>query len=166
MSDNHTAADMLEACEGVAQFRTLEEARFLARKLARHCPNFEFALIGLEELMYNAVEHGNLAITYDEKTNLGLTGRFLDEVERRLSLPEYRHRVATIQWKREKKRIAFTLEDQGEGFDSSPYLTVVDERLRDCHGRGIIMARELCFDHLQYLGRGNRVYATISFENP
>jgi two-component system, cell cycle response regulator len=146
---------------GKASFRTLDEARKLAISLGKICPHIENAIIGLAELMFNAVEHGNLDINYDEKTLLEKENRFLSEIERRLKLPEYKDKIATISWERTEREILFTIEDQGNGFNCQPYMEVEPERLLDNHGRGIIMAQLTSFSKLQYLGRGNRVQATI-----
>src|SRR5262249_39246858 len=50
--------------------RTLDQARDLAGVLANACPDPEAAVVGLTELLVNAVEHGNLGITYEEKSSL------------------------------------------------------------------------------------------------
>ena len=69
-------------------FRTLEEAANLAYKIAACFPEPQKAAFGLNELMHNAVEHGNLGIGYDEKANLLRSGSWREEVERRLNFPE------------------------------------------------------------------------------
>ncbi|MEN8180423.1 MAG: response regulator, partial [Pseudomonadota bacterium] len=53
---------------GRFQFRTLQEGRNLATLLANASPNAGNVVIGLSELMVNAVEHGNLGISYEEKS--------------------------------------------------------------------------------------------------
>ena len=55
---------------GTFQFRTLEEANILATFIAQCCPVPTSASLGLSELMVNAIEHGNLGITYAEKSSL------------------------------------------------------------------------------------------------
>jgi CheY-like chemotaxis protein len=54
--------------EATFAFRTPEAARDLAVVLASACPDPRRVAIGLTELLLNAVEHGNLAIGYREKT--------------------------------------------------------------------------------------------------
>ena len=44
--------------------------------------------VGISELAYNAIEHRNPGITYDEKSKYQKEGLFEEEIERRLSLPE------------------------------------------------------------------------------
>jgi hypothetical protein len=51
-------------------------------------PEPRSAVYGLNELLINAVEHGNLGITYDEKIKLVVEGRLESEIERRLALPQ------------------------------------------------------------------------------
>ena len=59
------------------RFQTLEQAEALSSFLAKAFPQPEKIILGLSELMVNAVEHGNLGITYAEKTFLNGEGRTL-----------------------------------------------------------------------------------------
>ena len=54
------------------RFRTLEDARTLAFLIANCFPEPQVAVYGLNELLINAVEHGNLGITFAEKTKFVL----------------------------------------------------------------------------------------------
>jgi hypothetical protein len=54
-----------------------------------------------------------------------------------------------------------TVTDQGLGFDWSDYQEIKPERLLESHGRGIAMAKALSFDHLEYVGSGNRVFCVV-----
>ena len=49
------------------RFRTLEEAKSLAYFIANCFPDPVMAVCGINELLVNAVEHGNLGVTYDNK---------------------------------------------------------------------------------------------------
>jgi CheY-like chemotaxis protein len=147
--------------EGVFQFRSLEEGRQLAGILALACPDPERSINGLQELLINAVEHGNLGMTYREKSDLLLAGAWEEELERRLGLPEYRLRQVEVVYARRPDQISFVIRDQGKGFDCSDYLDFSPERAFDLHGRGIAMARKLSFDSLEYQGNGNTVMAII-----
>ncbi len=147
--------------EGVFEFRTLEEGRQLANFLARACPDPGRAIHGLQELVINAVEHGNVGLSYADKSELLRTGRWDEEVKRRLDLPEFRRRVAELRYSRDVDGIRFTLRDQGTGFDWRGYLDFSPERAFDLHGRGIAMAARLSFDSIEYQGNGNTVVATI-----
>jgi CheY-like chemotaxis protein len=146
---------------GLFCFRDLDEGRLLANYLARACPEPERVIHGLQELLANAVEHGNLGISYAEKGALLMDGLWQEEVQRRLLLPEYRERRVKIHFQRLPEALNFTIQDQGEGFDWAHYLDFSPERAFDLHGRGIAMARKLSFDHLEFQGKGNIVIATL-----
>jgi CheY-like chemotaxis protein len=141
--------------------RTPQEAHALAGLLSELCPTPESAYMGLIELMLNAIEHGNLAITYDEKTQLLNENRLSEEINRRLLLPDYRDRRASVEFTRQDKSLLFTITDQGNGFEWQTYLDMSMERLMHNHGRGIAMSKSIAFSALEYRGRGNCVIATI-----
>jgi hypothetical protein len=54
-----------------------------------------------------------------------------------------------------------TITDQGNGFDWQTYVEFSPERVFDLHGRGIAMSKAVCFDSLDYLGKGNSVVTTV-----
>lgn len=107
------------------------------------------------------MEHGNLALSYQDKTDLLLEGCWQEEVDRRLDLPEYRERYVEVFFERLPNSIRFTISDQGNGFDWTKYLDFDPERIFDPHGRGIAMARKLSFSTLEFQGNGNSVLATV-----
>ncbi|MEI6558114.1 MAG: response regulator [Rhodospirillaceae bacterium] len=147
---------------GSFRFRDLEEGTLLASFLARACPDPERTIQGLQELLVNAVEHGNLGISYAEKGVLIREGRWQDEIQRRLALPEYRLRCVEVRFLRQPDQLRFIIEDQGSGFDWAAYLDFSPERAFDLHGRGIAFARRMSFDHLEYQGNGNTVLAVVA----
>lgn len=151
---------------GSYRFRDLEEGRLLANYLARACPEPERTIQGLQELLVKAVEHGNLEISYSDKSALVLADSWEEEIQRRLQLPEYRDRYVEVHFRRQPESLQFTIRDQGEGFDWAKYLDFSPERVFDLHGRGIAMARKLSFDQLEYQGDGNTVIATVSLPPP
>lgn len=148
--------------EGRFRFRTLEAARDLATVLANACPEPARAVIGLSELFINAVEHGNLGITYDEKSALREQNRWDEEVAQRLADPRYAEREVEVHFHRDSDCIRLTITDQGDGFDWQKYQEMDPERAFDTHGRGIAMSRMLSFDALEYRGCGNEVVATVA----
>lgn len=149
---------------GVFRFRDLEQARTLSYCLAKACPEPERVVQGLQELLVNAIEHGNLGISYAEKGELMMAGTWFNEVQRRLQLPVNRQRYAEVQFQRSAKTLDFTIQDQGAGFNWQDYLDFSPERAFDLHGRGIAMARNLSFDHLEYFGNGNSVLARVCLD--
>jgi len=143
------------------KFRTVAGVRALAQLLGSLCPEPSEAAGGLFELMMNAVEHGNLGISYQEKSRLLLAGGFDTEVARRLALPSEADRYATVEVYRFPETIDFVIRDLGQGFDWRRYLDFDPERLTHLHGRGIAMARHCAFSEIQYRGNGNEVLARI-----
>lgn len=150
------------AGDKVFEFSTLREALQLARRLARRCPEPELACMGLGELFINAIEHGNLAISYAEKTALRMDGSWEAEIERRLAAPEHAQRKVRVEVKGGADALTFVISDCGKGFDWQNYLAIAPERAYDPNGRGIAVARALCFSSLEYQGCGNVVVATVS----
>ena len=118
------------------------------------------AHLGRQEI--NAVEHGNLALSYEEKSALKWDGDWEAEIRRRLALPQFAERYATIHVKQAKHGVVFTITDQGNGFDWEKYLSFDPSRAFDPNGRGIAMAKLTSFSEIEYQGNGNVVVATVS----
>lgn len=149
--------------EWTLRFRTLQQAISLSKLASKVCPDPAKALIGIMELLTNAVEHGIAKIGYDEKSELNLRGHWADEVLKRLDLPENRQKFAKFLIRRDDRRITIRIEDPGPGFEWKNYLDFSIERATDSHGRGIAMANNLSFDSLEYSEQGNVVTCTIDF---
>jgi len=147
--------------EASFSIQTVEEARDLGMVLANACPDPMSTVIGLTEILVNAVEHGNLGITYEEKSLLNAAGQWQSEIERRLSLPENATKRVEVLMTRDDGCVRFTIRDQGRGFDWQRFIDIDPLRAFDNHGRGIVIARTLSFDSLEYRGCGNEVVAQI-----
>lgn len=147
--------------EGRFRFSTLDEARDLATLLAGICPDPSRCVIGLGELLINAVEHGNLGITYQEKKRLMAEGTWEDEIARRSVLPQYASRQATVSVAVGRDAIEFEIRDAGDGFDWQHFMELSPDRAFDPNGRGIAIARMLSFDRVEFVGSGNTVRARV-----
>ncbi|WP_415033069.1 response regulator [Azonexus sp.] len=143
------------------RFASLPDVSALVPMLAALCPEPDRVAPGLSELMVNAIEHGNLGISYEEKAELKWEGGWEEEIRRRLALPQYRNRQALITLERHPQHLVFRIVDQGAGFAWANYLDFDPERAFDANGRGIAMARATSFSHLEYSGRGNIVSAWV-----
>ena len=141
--------------------RTIDEARDVATVLANACPDPSAAIIGLTELLVNAVEHGNLDIGYQEKSQLRAAGTWHEEVRRRLELPANVEKRVTVKFERTPEEIRFTIHDDGSGFEWNQFVNFDPKRAFDTHGRGILMARHFSFSAIEYHGSGNEVVATV-----
>ena len=120
----------------------------------------DFVLVGLQELLVNAVEHGNLEISGAQKRDLLIAGTWREEVERRLADPAYAQRRVIVTFQRGARMIAFTIQDEGEGFDHEAFLKGPPAGA-GYRGRGITLARTLSFSSLTYMGSGSVVEAVI-----
>ena len=147
---------------GKFTFKTIEQGRSLATMLANACDDSDRVVLGLTEMLINAVEHGNLGITYEEKTSLNASGSWEDEVNRRIELIENENKEVSVEFTRKENEVTFVISDKGNGFDWNQYLEISPDRAFDTHGRGIAMANSISFDRIQYLGNGNTVSVTVA----
>lgn len=145
---------------GTFLLQTLEEVSALASALSKACPTADYVMMGLGDLLLNAVEHGNLNITYDEKTQLLQNGQWEKEIARRLSDPENLNKYVKVIFQRLPGEVHITIKNQGPGFDWRKYIEMNTESMSN-HGRGIAMAKALGFDHLEYRGTGNEVFCVV-----
>ncbi len=143
------------------KFTTLEEASQVATLVADLYPCPKKVVSGMSELLINAVEHGNLGITYAQKSELNRRGEWLQEVRRRQALPQYQHRQVTVELEKKTEAINLIISDEGEGFNWENYLEISTDRVTDNHGRGIAMAKMFSFHELTYCGCGNRVICKL-----
>lgn len=143
------------------QIRTLEDVNVMSVSLASLFPDPTRVVNGISEILVNAIEHGNLGITYDEKTQLNLNHKWEDEIVRRLGLPENQNKNVTITFYRTDGDYTLNVKDHGAGFNYKKYLNFDPSRGTDNHGRGIAFANNLSFDSLQYLGCGNEVICLV-----
>jgi anti-sigma regulatory factor (Ser/Thr protein kinase) len=141
------------------QIRTLQQADKLSAMLASQYPVPERVLTGVWELLSNAVEHGNLEIKFEEKSQFMQSCCYPQEVARRLELPCFASRVVSVRFRRTNTAIRIRVRDEGPGFDFSRF---VDGPLSDGpNGRGILIATKFSFDKVVYRGRGNVVDAVV-----
>ena len=139
------------------RFKTFEEANEISSLLAAACSDSEKVINGLSELMVNAIEHGNLGISYDEKSQLLQNGIWEDEIQQRLDHEHYKDRCAKVDFQRTGNSVEIKISDDGKGFDWEKYLSFDPERATHTHGRGIALANCLSFDKVEYQGSGNIV---------
>jgi CheY-like chemotaxis protein len=116
-------------------------------------------MLGLVELLNNAVEHGNLGITHEEKTEAlsSSPSALRDLFEERMSDPARASRRVTVDMVSTPEYAEWVIADEGEGFDWRPVLESLDvPDPLELHGRGIFLAT-CYFDKVEFLGSGNAV---------
>ena len=159
MEGSHSALNLMD--QGQFRFQTLEQCNDLTKLLAKACPGSDQIVIGLSELMLNALEHGNLGISYQEKSALVDAQQWHEEVVRRQQLPENSSKWVQVGFYRGKERVRFEIEDQGLGFNWRDFTVPNPDRAFDNHGRGILLAKLQSFHRIEYQGTGNRVVAEL-----
>ena len=145
-------------------YRTLEEATHLAATVSAMTDQPQSAVVALYELMVNAVEHGNLGITYQEKSALLQSGQWQQEVQKRLQSPPFAQRHVTVEVTRQAGQVVVVMTDQGDGFDYENYLSFSAERMMDTHGRGIMMAHAMGGASVTYAQGGREVTCTFAVQ--
>jgi len=113
----------------------------------------------LREMLINAIEHGNLEISYAEKTSAQANGTYMDLIRERQKISPHKDRRVFVEYSLNARRVWFRITDEGKGFDHKRMEQQEQERLHDMtasHGRGIALARAL-FDVVRYNEAGNSV---------
>lgn len=115
----------------------------------------------IEELIINAIEHGNLSITYNEKTIALQNDCFEQLVASRNNAQENRNKKVRIIFHQEPTFDEWFIEDEGNGFDSReiPSLSQAVE-INELHGRGILI-NQFLFDEIEYRDNGKTVRVRI-----
>jgi CheY-like chemotaxis protein/anti-sigma regulatory factor (Ser/Thr protein kinase) len=144
---------------GTFHFQTIEHANNLAMVMANAFPEPSRVVLGLSELFINAVEHGNLGISYKEKSLFMKEKNLASEIQQRLE--KNTKKFVFVNFSRSKDKVNVRIKDQGDGFDWKKYMTADPARAQDSHGRGIMMANMISFDDIEYAGNGNTVNASV-----
>ena len=116
--------------------------------------------IALRELILNAMEHGNLGLTFEDKSRALEEGTFQSLLQERASTPEHAGRRVTVTASRLKKVVYISIADMGDGFDWHNLADPQDPKnLLSSHGRGVLLAR-MSVDALSFNDKGNQVTVT------
>lgn len=145
--------------------KTPEEARSLAATLSYLTPNPEKTSLGLLELIYNGIEHGNLEFGYQLKSELVRTGSFNEERQKRLKDSENSDKYVEVTITKVAHSVEFIIRDFGKGFDFDSYMDNKTYQQMNPNGRGILIAKNLSFDQLRYEDNGRAAIARISLQN-
>lgn len=114
----------------------------------------------LMELLTNALEHGNLGITFDDKTEwMKQGGDILQMIAKRNVDPKYANKRIHISYSIGKLTSTFIIKDDGDGFDWRKYSHTNDTQ--EMHGRGISLSRQLV-NTIVYNEKGNEVTFDIT----
>jgi DNA-binding response OmpR family regulator len=112
--------------------------------------------IGIEEMITNALEHGNLGISFEEKSKALEEGRLAELVQERSRQSDMAGRMVHVTSHLSPELFEITIRDEGTGFNWHELPEVVPENLLTFNGRGIFLTK-IYFDEVQYNGAGNEV---------
>ena len=110
--------------------------------------------IGLYELLANAIEHGNLEISKEDKFN---TLNLEELYEKRRSDPQFAGRKIVVELTRDDVACEWLITDEGKGFDYENVLKNIGP-MGNVKAKGIFIA-QFHFDQLEFLGKGHQVRA-------
>lgn len=112
--------------------------------------------LGLNELLINAIEHGNWEISYDEKNQALLDDRISDLYKAKREHPDNLQKKVLVKYKQSEKFCEWIITDDGKGFDWKLIPNPSNAQLTRINGRGILLSK-LQFDEFEYIGKGNIV---------
>jgi anti-sigma regulatory factor (Ser/Thr protein kinase)/PAS domain-containing protein len=133
----------------------------ITRNLAAFCDKREAGMIrmALHEIVINAIEHGNLNITFREKSEAQERGSYFSLIAERQEDPRYCDRKVQVEYSLNPEKVAYLITDEGDGFDHSAAdkraVEAVNEEMI-AHGRGISIVKSV-FDEVKYNSKGNQV---------
>ena len=139
------------------KLKTFKQARSLSRFLSGFYPDPKKAIIGIYEIIVNAIEHGNLEIDYDHKKELIKAEKWDEEIVTRQESNRYKNRYVKISFTITNSMIQLKVVDEGAGFNWENFTSARVVKPNEPSGRGILMAQQLSFDEILYLGKGNVV---------
>lgn len=114
--------------------------------------------LSLYEILINAIEHGSLEITFEEKCQAIENNTYDALLGERLANPAYSQRRVTIDYRMIPGELHYLVKDEGKGFDwrSLPCPDPSTSLLVPC-GRGIFLAR-IYLDRVEFNEKGNEVH--------
>jgi len=91
----------------------------MVRNLKKYMGQTEitFLRIGLREMIINAIEHGNLEINYEEKSNALINDTYRKLIEERREIPANTGKKVIVEYQIDRDRAAFKITDSGKGFN-------------------------------------------------
>jgi CheY-like chemotaxis protein/anti-sigma regulatory factor (Ser/Thr protein kinase) len=112
--------------------------------------------IGIEEVITNAIEHGNLGISFDEKSKAIQEGRLADLIALKGRESDAAGRRVRITSRLSPERFEIAVRDDGGGFDWRNLPAVEPENLLAFNGRGLFLTK-IYFDEVTFNDAGNEV---------
>lgn len=120
--------------------------------------DLESVTLALTEAMINAIEHGNLEVGYEQKSEALKQNRYQQLLDEKMSNPKFASRTVTLEGKITPRKAWFQVTDQGSGYDWGDLPNPSDpENLMREHGRGLSIIM-LFMSEVGFNERGNSVW--------
>jgi two-component system, cell cycle response regulator len=143
--------------------QTRAQAEDVADEIAALLPDPIKSRLGLVELLFNAIEHGNLELGGAYKCELLRSHRLEDEISRRYDAAPYRARRVRVRVNVAYPQVEIEVHDDGTGFDWRTVLASEDYAGDRPNGRGIAIVSRTCFPGLAYNEPGNVAIARVAW---
>ncbi len=118
--------------------------------------------VALQELLINAIEHGNCEISFAEKSAWLEAGNdAMDLIRLKNQREEISDKKVLLQFTISPSSSTFSIRDEGNGFDWRAWMAAKPEL--GLHGMGIKMANVYVKD-LTYNDQGNEVFFSVSHQ--
>lgn len=145
-----------------------EIAHRVVVNLKKFLPNNIISQLRLatSELLINAIEHGNLGITYEDKLTRMEMDDYFDYVSQKINENNNKNKKVKVEFLINDEKFMLKITDQGKGFDHKNYTNKSDASTNDSflqHGRGISLAKHI-FDEIKYNEKGNQVLCIKYFK--
>ncbi len=127
----------------------------------------ESVSLALSEALVNGIEHGNLGIGYQQKSDALRHNRYQQMLEERMADPECAGKSVLLEMNLNPEEATFRVTDQGTGFDwrNRPDPTLPENLLKE-NGRGLSIIF-LFMDGVSFNEAGNEIVMrkTLSLED-
>jgi PAS domain S-box-containing protein len=137
----------------------------MSRRLTRNLPKYmdgkdgSIIRVAIREILLNSIEHGNLEISFDQKTEAIKDGKYFSLLTTKQNEPHLKNRKVNIEFSIDEEKAVYTISDQGEGFNYEAFINKSPNETNLSmltHGRGITMAQNI-FDKMTFNDKGNKV---------
>ncbi|MCP4130109.1 MAG: PAS domain-containing protein [bacterium] len=115
--------------------------------------------ISLREILINAIEHGNLDVSFEEKSEALHSDTYVSFITNRQNNELNANKRVFVDYSLDSERVVYRVSDEGKGFNFEKFMDQDGKELNEdlmMHGRGIMMAVG-AFDEVRYSNEGSRV---------
>lgn len=133
----------------------------ITERIALHFAHHELSGIKtcLREVLVNAIEHGNLEVSFEEKSRVIEQQDYMEFLLARQKEARFAARRVFVHYAVNRRAFTLRVTDEGSGFDHRAFMARAggdDVLLMLEHGRGLTMTRN-AFDEMVFNEKGNQV---------